>query len=373
MKKVLISGTGLFTPEESITNQELIDSFNAYVELFNQRHAAEIERGEVQALRTSFPEFVEKASGIKARYVINKSGILDPERMYPIIAERSDDEQSLQCEMAVKAVQEALAKAGKTAADIDAVIVACSNMQRAYPAMSIEIQNAIGAKGFAFDMNVACSSATFGLQTAADMIRSGSAKCVLMVNPEICSGHLEWRDRNCHFIFGDVCTTVILESEETCTNPQAWEIVGTKLQTQFSNNIRNNFGFLNRCDESGVGKRDKLFHQEGLKVFKEVCPMVAEQITQHLGELSLVSTDLKRMWLHQANSNMNALIARRVLDRDPTPEESPTILDTYANTSSAGSIIAFHLHNQDLATGDVGVICSFGAGYSIGSVIVKKR
>ena len=109
MKKVLISGTGLFTPEESISNEELIDSFNAYV---NTKNAEAIERGEVQALRTSFPEFVEKASGIKARYVINKSGILDPERMYPIIAERSDDEQSMQCEMAVKAVQEALAKAG---------------------------------------------------------------------------------------------------------------------------------------------------------------------------------------------------------------------------------------------------------------------
>jgi beta-ketodecanoyl-[acyl-carrier-protein] synthase len=364
MKKVVISGTGLFTPQESITNEELIDSFNAYVELFNANNAEAIERGDVSALKTSFPEFIEKASGIKSRYVINKSGILDPKRMYPIIADRSDDEQSLQCEMAVKAVEEALAKAGKTGADIDAVIVACSNMQRAYPAMSIEIQNAIGAKGFAFDMNVACSSATFGLQTAADMIRSGSAKCVLMVNPEICSGH---------FIFGDVCTTVILESEETCTNPQAWEIIGTKLQTQFSNNIRNNFGFLNRCDEEGVGKRDKLFRQEGRKVFKEVCPMVAEQITQHLGELNLESNQLKRMWLHQANSNMNALIARKVLDRDPTPQESPTILDTYANTSSAGSIIAFHLHNQDLTSGDVGVICSFGAGYSIGSVIVKKR
>lgn len=373
MKKVMISGTGLFTPEESISNEELIDSFNAYVELFNAQNADAIERGEVTALKTSFPEFIEKASGIKSRYVINKSGILDPHRMYPIIADRSDDEQSLQCEMAVKAVQEALAKAGKTGADIDAVIVACSNMQRAYPAMSIEIQNAIGAKGFAFDMNVACSSATFGLQTAADMIRSGSAKCVLMVNPEICSGHLEWRDRDCHFIFGDVCTAVILEAEDTCTNPQAWEVIGTKLQTQFSNNIRNNFGFLNRCDEEGVGKRDKLFRQEGRKVFKEVCPMVAEQITQHLGETNLDASQLKRMWLHQANSNMNALIARKVLDRDPSPEESPTILDTYANTSSAGSIIAFHLHNQDLASGDVGVICSFGAGYSIGSVIVKKR
>ena len=373
MKKVVISGTGLFTPEESISNEELIDSFNAYVELFNAKNADAIERGEVTALKTSFPEFIEKASGIKSRYVINKSGILDPERMFPVIADRSDDQQSLQCEMAVKAIEGALAQSGKTAADIDAVLVACSNMQRPYPAMSIEIQHAIGAKGFAFDMNVACSSATFGLQTAADMVRSGSAKCVLMVNPEICSGHLEWRDRDCHFIFGDVCTAVIIETADTCTNPEAWEILGTKLQTQFSNNIRNNFGFLNRCDEEGVGKRDKLFRQEGRKVFKEVCPMVAEQITQHLGELEITATDLKRMWLHQANSNMNDLIARKVLGRDPSPEESPTILDTYANTSSAGSIIAFHLHRNNLNANDIGVICSFGAGYSIGSVIIKKR
>ncbi|MDO8330400.1 MAG: beta-ketoacyl-ACP synthase III [Fluviicoccus sp.] len=372
MKKVLISGTGLFTPSESISNEELVESLNAYVELFNARNAEAIERGEVQALKGSTPEFIEKASGIQSRFVLNKSGILDPERMYPFIAERGDDEPSMQCEMAVKAIAGALEQSGKTAADIDMIIVACSNMQRPYPAMSIEIQNAIGAKGFAFDMNVACSSATFGLQTAADAIRSGSAKCVLMVNPEICSGHLEWRDRDCHFIFGDVCTAVILETADTCTNPEAWEIVGTKLQTQFSNNIRNNFGFLNRCDESGVGQRDKLFRQEGRKVFKEVCPMVAEQITRHLGELNLEAAQLKRMWLHQANSSMNALIARRVLDRDPTIEEAPIILDRYANTSSAGSIIAFHLHRDNLAGGDVGVICSFGAGYSIGSVIVRK-
>ena len=68
---------------------------------------------------------------------------------------------------------------------------------------------------------------------------------------------------------------------------------------------------------------------------------------------------------------MNDLIARRVLGRDPTATESPTILDTYANTSSAGSIIAFHLNRQDLNTGDIGVLCSFGAGYSIGSVVLR--
>jgi beta-ketodecanoyl-[acyl-carrier-protein] synthase len=70
---------------------------------------------------------------------------------------------------------------------------------------------------------------------------------------------------------------------------------------------------------------------------------------------------------------MNQLIARRVLGRDATAEEAPTILDEYANTSSAGSVIAFHKYRDDLAPGDIGVLCSFGAGYSIGSVVLKKR
>ena len=143
--------------------------------------------------------------------------------------------------------------------------------------------------------------------------------------------------------------------------------------TQYSNNIRNNFGFLNRCDPSGVGAPDKLFIQNGRSVFKEVCPAVAKLITEHLESLDIPISDIRRMWLHQANANMNSLISRKVLGRDPTPEESPTVLDRYANTSSAGSIIAFHLHHDDLQAGDTGVICSFGAGYSIGSVVVRKR
>ena len=130
--------------------------------------------------------------------------------------------------------------------------------------------------------------------------------------------------------------------------------------------------FLNRGDESGIGQRDKLFRQEGRKVFKEVCPMVAEQISSHIGDMALSAQDLRRMWLHQANLGMNQFIARRVLGREATEQEAPVILNEYANTSSAGSIIAFHKHNSDLAAGDVGVICSFGAGYSIGSVVVRK-
>ena len=368
-----ISGSGLYTPQHSISNEELVASFNAWVDLYNEEHASEIANGEREAKTYSSTDFIEKASGIKSRYVVDKEGILDPRRMVPSIPERTNAEPSVMCEMACLAAEQAMANAGIQASQLDAVIVAASNMQRAYPAMAIEVQAALGATGFAFDMNVACSSATFGIQQASDAIRSGSASKVLLVNPEICTGHLNFRDRDSHFIFGDVATAVVVENADDASAPALWEIVDSRLQTLFSNNIRNNFGFLNRADEQGIGNLDKLFVQEGRKVFKEVCPAVAAQISEQLQQLGVAPDELKRIWLHQANQNMNDLIARKIFGRQPTPAEAPTILDEYANTSSAGSVIAFHKHNLDLKRDDLAVLCSFGAGYSIGSVVLRRR
>jgi len=371
MTDAVIAATGLYTPPNSLSNDELVETFNAYVERFNTVNAEAIEAGEVAALIPSSAEFIEKASGIRSRFVIDKTGLVDPERMTPNIPERSNEEISVLAEMAVEAAKQAIAAWGKDASQIDAVICAASNMQRAYPAMAIEVQQALGIGGFAFDMNVACSSATFGIKTAADFVASGSARAVLMVNPEICSGHLNFRDRDSHFIFGDVATAVIVERAEDAAG--GWDILGTRLKTQFSNNIRNNFGFLNRAAPEGIGAVDKLFVQEGRKVFREVVPLVSEMIIEHAGDLGLDPHGLKRMWLHQANINMNIMIGKRVLGRDPTPEENVIILDEYANTSSAGSIIAFHKANDDFSPGETGLICSFGAGYSAGTVFVRKR
>jgi beta-ketodecanoyl-[acyl-carrier-protein] synthase len=367
----VISATGLFTPSESITNEELVTSFNDFVTRHNAAHADAIAAGEREALQESSVEFIEKASGIKARHVMAKAPVLDPEIMAPRWPERSNEELSILAEIGVAAARDALQRAGRDASDVDAVLCAASNMERAYPAMAIEIQQALGIDGFGFDMNVACSSATFGIQTAADYIRAGNAKSVLVVSPEITSGHLNWRDRDSHFIFGDVATAVLVE--DAAIAPDAhWDILGTRLKTVFSNNIRNNFGFLNRASPGSEGQADKLFVQEGRKVFKEVVPMVAEMIVAEAGRLGIDPQALRRLWLHQANAGMNRLIAQRVLGHEASPDESPTVLDTYGNTSSAGSIIAFHLHNEDLATGDTGLICSFGAGYSAGTVFVRK-
>ena len=368
-----ITGTGVFTPDNIITNAELVTAFNAYVDLYNAEHSVAIAAGELEAKEYSSEEFILKASGIEQRHVIDKTGVLDPTVMHPLLRQRADDEPSLMAEMGMDAALKALAKAGKTAEDIDLVICAASNMERAYPAIAIEIQQLLGAGGFAFDMNVACSSATFGIQAAADMVRAGSVRAALVINPEICSAHLEWRDRDCHFIFGDVATATLVERAEDATGAY-FEVVSTRCTTEFSNNIRNNNGYLRRSRPAGmVDRRDMQFMQNGRKVFKEVLPMVSDHIGAHMQAEGVSADDLKRLWLHQANKTMNDFIGRKVLGRTPLPAEQPNILQDYANTSSAGSIIAFSKYSDDLADGDAGLICSFGAGYSVGSVLLRKQ
>ncbi|OUS04239.1 beta-ketoacyl-ACP synthase III [Rhodobacterales bacterium 52_120_T64] len=298
MHQPVMSGTGVFTPSEVITTE----------------------------MAPSSSDFIVAASGIHQRYVLNKSGVLDPTVMHPHLRQRTDDKSGVMAEMATDACNKVLAQAGKAAADVDPVIVAASNLEREYRAIAIEVQDLLGTSGFGFDMIVACSSATFGIQAASDMIRSGSARSILVVNPEICSGLLEWRDRDCHFIFGDVCTATLIERKEDAAGAH-FEVNSIKCPTQFSNNIRNNNGFLRRSGPDGVAdRRDMQFMQNGRKVFGRI----------------------------------------------PEPEEQPNILQHYANTSSAGSIIAFSQNSEDIKDGELGLICSFGAGYSVGSVLLKR-
>jgi len=370
MYSAAITGSGVFTPEHIITNDELVTAFNAHADIFNRENAQAITDGTVEAKAHSSSEFIVAASGIERRYVLDKEGVLDPTRMCPSLPERRDDEPSLMAEMAADAALQALTQAGRAADDVDAVLCAASNHERAYPAIAVEIQQMLDISGFAFDMNVACSSATFGIQTATDMIRAGSIRSALVVCPEICSAHLEWRDRDCHFIFGDVATALLIERDEDLQTPH-FKIKSTRLATQFSNNIRNNNGFLRRTRNQMEDRRDMQFMQNGRKVFKEVLPLVSKHIADHMADENMQASDLKRLWLHQANKTMNDYIGKKVLGRTPEDGEQPNILQDYANTSSAGSIIAFSKYSNDLRSGEHGLICSFGAGYSVGSVILE--
>jgi beta-ketodecanoyl-[acyl-carrier-protein] synthase len=371
--QVVISGVGVWHPQESITNEELVNSYNAYVDAFNNENQSKIEAGVISAMPYSSAEFVEKASGIKSRYIYKKEGALDIARMKPRIEPRADDELSHQAEIAVEAAKLALASANLEGSDIDAVIVSCAYTQRAYPAIAIEVQEALNIEGFGFDMLVACSAATFGMHRAYEMLCAGNAKRVLVINPELVSPQINYTDRDSHFIFGDVSTATVLELAETAKGDHVYDVLSTKALTKFSNNIRSNFGYMTRAEDVDPYGPDKLFHQAGRKVFKEVCPLAAEHIESHLASHDITPEGVKRWWLHQANINMNTLICKRLLGREANREEAPIVLDEFANTASAGSVIAFGLNHKDLVSGDVGVLCSFGAGYSIGSLVIRKR
>ena len=369
----VISGVGLWTPEYKVTNDELVESYNTYAKKFNARHAIEITAGGISEKPLSSAEFIEKASGIKSRYVYVKDGILDPDRMTPNIPLRSENDLSDQAEVSLEAARKALAAANKLPADIDAVIVSCAYTQRYYPAIAIEVQQALGIRGFGFDMLVACSSATFALQRAYEMILATTAGCVLVINPELTSPQNNFRDRDSHFIFGDVATATIIEDAATCNSTHSYDILSTQAETAYSNNIRSNIGYMINANNDDPVSEYNYFHQEGRKVFKEVCPMAADHLSRSVKKAGLTNQDIRRWWLHQANLNMNQLIAKKLLGKMPSDDEAPVVLDRYANTASAGSLIAFNLHHEDLKENDYGVLCSFGAGYSIGSLVIRKR
>jgi len=370
--KTSITGHGVWHPETVLENGELCAAFNEFVRRDNAKHADLIAAGKQAPLKESTPEWVVKASGIVKRYVEDKTGLLDPERMCPNIPDRPEDQLSIQAEYSVNAARLALATAGRAPEDVDLVVLGCSNLQRMYPAIAIEVADAIGAHGYGFDLSLGCSAATGATQLASQAIRLGDAQCALVVVPELTTGHMNWRERDSHFIFGDASVALVVEPTERA-RPGSWEILSTRMAAKWSNNIRNNRGYLDRCDPSTEHNIDKLFHQQGRRVFKDVVPMASKFITDHVAAHDLEPQQIARYWLHQANQSMNELIAKRILGRDASRDEAPIILDEFGNTASAGSLIAFSRHNEDLPVGAYGVMASFGAGYSLGSLLLQRQ
>lgn len=371
MKRVIIGGIGIDIPETVITNEQLVESFNAWVDKENGRRAAAGE----PLLQKSDTAFIEHASGVKSRHVLFPDGVLDPDRMTPRIPPRADEDLSAMAEFGVAAARRALDDAGLGPDDVDMVICAASHHQRPYPAIAIEIQNALGMKGAGFDMGLGCSSAAAGLHVAYNLVRTGAHKRVMVVTPEIITAHLNFRDRQTHFIFGDAASAVILEPiGDGETRPGRFEIVDTRSWTQFSNNIRTNFGFLLRAgqeDTSAVVMEGNMIKQVGNKVFKEVTVAGHRFIVEFLADHGLTPEGVRRYWLHQANARMNAMILKLAFGHEVGHDRAPMVLERLGNTAAAGSIVALKENHADMKPGDFGLLCAFGAGYSIGSALLR--
>jgi beta-ketodecanoyl-[acyl-carrier-protein] synthase len=372
MRRVAISGLGVELPAHSISNEELVASYNGWVEAENARRAGTGE----EPVRGSSAEFIEQASGILNRRVHTREGILDISRMTPLIPARDDDAVSVTAEFGAAAGRKALDDAGLDGQDIDLVICAGSHLQRLYPAIGIEIQKELGTAGAAFDMSLGCSSAVGGLHVAFNLVRAGAHRRVMVVTPELITGHLNFRDRQTHFIFGDAATAVIVEGLDDGEEKKGrFELVDTRSWTQFSNAIRSNFGYLDRAaqdDPSFVPTEGKLIKQVGNKVFKEVTVAGHRFIVDFLGEHGHTPQTIRRFWLHQANARMNAMILKLSFGgEDVGHDRAPMVLDRLGNTAAAGAIIALQENHKDMDAGEYGLLCAFGAGYSIGGALLR--
>ena len=370
MHNIHIAGTGIWYPEDKINNDELVDSYNSYVDLFNTNNKEAIENGDVIQMEQSSVEFIEKASGIKSRHVIDKNGILDNKRMMPRVDNEHEDRLSIHAIAGINAAKNALKQANISTNEIDAVIVGTSHAARNYPAVAIEIQNELQINGYAYDMLVGCSSTTFAINNAYSDIASGLANTILVINPEISTPFVNFTHRDKHFIFGDGCAATIIQKDST--SKKSFKIIDRKLYTQFSNNIRSNYSYLNRAAIDTKDNEDLLFHQNGRGVFKDVCPLVAKLITDQLELNKIDPKEISKFWLHQANGKMIRLITSKILGTDDFDSSiTPMPIVNFGNLASVGSLFAFNLDN-DLEAGQKGVICSFGAGYSVCSIIVEK-
>ncbi len=376
---IVISGTGLYTPPFAISNEELVNAYNAWAEQYNTENAEAIEAGEMEAIQHSDTGFIEKASGIRNRYMMEKAGVVDPGRLRARLSHLAEPDTFFgvptQVVMAMSAARDALEQAGLEGPDIDLVIFSSSVFERFVPSLAVEIQKTLGASGHAYDMAVGCSSATFGISNAADAIRSGLANRALVVTSEYITPAINYKDRDSHFIFGDACVACVVEREQDTRSVSAFRIRSRKLQTMFSMNIRAGFGTRLLLEE-GEGlltdSKQVRFLQEGRRVFKELVPAVVRLVKAHLAEQGIDITQVRRTWLHQANIHMNQTAARKLLGKKYTPDQAPIILDEFANTAGAGCIIAFHRFKEDFKRGEIGVLCSFGAGYSIGCLVLER-
>ncbi|WP_421792398.1 beta-ketoacyl-ACP synthase III [Hyphobacterium sp.] len=372
MRDCVIRSVGWTAPESRITNAELVEVFNAYADQFNAENEAAIEAGDLNAVPHSSEQFIEQASGILNRHVVDKDGLMDINRMRPRIPHREKEAMAFQAEFGLSAARKALEKAGRTAEDVDGLIVASSAQQRNFPAVSVEIQNALGmTRGWAFDMTMACASAIFAMQQARELIRTGQADAILIVCPEIMSAINHYRRREVHFIFGDAAAAVLLEAGDR--EAGGWELQGVRLETKWSNALRSDFGFMNHTEFEEGEAFEAFVDQDGHRVFRDVIPMASKVSSTLISDLGYKPSDIRRGWLHQANIRIVQAVVKKALEREPNADAAPIILNEYGNTSSSSVLMTFDMHSDDLVPGERGLMCAFGAGYGCGAAIVEKR
>lgn len=356
-KRVYVAGSGVCLGKHEVTNEQLSGWFNAALSTTSTNNDA------------SSPQVIEKLSGIRSRRIEFIEGI--EEKLSPAIPKLPDNVPSIQASFGHKAVVQALKEASLSAGEVDLVVFASSAIQRPYPAVAIELASLMGSSAIGFDVNVGCSSAVYAVSICEQFLRQGTVKTAIIVTSEFPTLYANWKDRGSNFLFGDASSALVLTTLENSAASNKFELLNSKMWSQYSSTIRNNFGFMFPSEQGEPDRSDRFFYQNGPKVFKDIVREVPGFIRRHLSEQGVGLDQVRRFWLHQANARLNEAIVQK-LELSGSERRAPSIIEKYGNSASSGAIITFHESKSELAAGEFGYLCAFGAGYSIAGAVVRK-
>jgi 3-oxoacyl-[acyl-carrier-protein] synthase III len=321
MGRAVVAGVGGYLPERVVTNGEL---------------AAEVETSDA---------WIQERTGIRQRHIAGP--------------------HETAAHMGARAAAAALADAGATAADVDAVLLATSTPDEAFPATALRVQAELGvARGFGFDISAACSGFVYAIATADALIRTGQARGVLVIGAEVYSRILNWQDRGTCVLFGDGAGAAFLRPASEGDAPGRG-VLSTHLHAD------GRLGDILYVD-GAVGRPDKPGHlvMNGREVFRHAVAKLAEAVDEALAANGLGHTDVDWLVPHQANRRIIDAMGRRL---GLPPERVVVTVDRHANTSAASIPLALAEARADgrIKPGHVVLLEALGGGLTWGSALIR--
>ncbi len=321
MLRAVMEGVGAYLPERVVTNAEL-----------------------AKTLDTS-DEWIVERTGIRQRHLAQP--------------------HETAAYMGARAAAAALDHAGARSTDVDAIILATSTPDQAFPATALGVQAALGCGGFGFDVSAACSGFIYALGIADAMIRTGQARGMLVIGSEVYSRILDWSDRGTCVLFGDGAGAVFLRAEDQSPEASGRGILSTHLHAQ------GDLGSILYVD-GAVGRPELSGHlrMNGREVFRHAVAKLSSAVEEALAANGLTQSDIDWLVPHQANRRIIDAMGRKL----GLPAERVVVtVDRHANTSAASIPLALAdaWLGGRMARGDLLVLEALGGGLTWGSALVR--
>lgn len=318
----IVTGVGGYLPERVVTNDEL-----------------------AQTVDTSDAWIVER-TGIRQRHFAA--------------------EHETAAYMGTRAAEAALADAGMAPARVDAIILATSTPDQAFPATALRVQAALGiTEGFGFDVSAACSGFVYGLSIADSMVRTGQIRSALVIGSEVYSRILNWQDRGTCVLFGDGAGAVLLQAGDHVPDSDGRGILSTHLHAH------GGLGDILYVD-GAVGQPGRPGHlvMNGREVFRHAVAKLAEAVDEALAANGLTHEQVDWLVPHQANQRIIDAMGRRL---GLPPERVVCTVGHHANTSAASIPLALAEACADgrIRRGDLVLLEALGGGLTWGSALIR--